>query len=159
MSDETTGCADDNSPLSQALRKIAPERLNELLCEELPDAHGAYDVFSQAAQHLRAKATGGTFTVTTFSGVTTEPIAFDATEAEVQAAVDEAIAKHKLQLQVPDGTPSHHEFDLHCACGSKETITVSYITDLYRVLNEKGYVLIPTQHGRIVQVVCPDCHV
>lgn len=168
MSDETTGCADDGDELSQALRKIAPERLNELLREELPDAHKEFDVLTQAAQQLKREAVGGTFTMSLHSGIVTEPIAFDATEAEMQAAVDAAIAKHKLQMlqdeiikrefeqqAVADGRLL--DYELQCACGSKETVIVNSAMDLYRVLNEKGYGLIPTQHGRIVQVVCPDC--
>jgi hypothetical protein len=190
MSDETTGCADDGDELSQALRKIAPERLNELLRIELPEAycHGAsqdaeeqdiydavaeyrekhpelmqllpvmvervsvleeaasamcagcekaipyidaafhlwpdgvrttcyalpirhlikqqvtasdaFDVLTQAAQRLKMHAIGGTFTMTLHSGIITEPIAFDATEAEMRASVDAAIAKHSVAEQV-----------------------------------------------------------
>lgn len=78
-------------------------------------------------------------------------------EEPVDGKAAKEFVKCELQLQVANGTPSEHEFELRCICGPKETITVPYITDLYRVLNEKGYGLIPTQHGRIVQVVCPDC--
>lgn len=49
------------------------------------------------------------------------------------------------------------EFDLRCLCGSREIVTVPHFTQLYAVMNRKGWGLIPTQHGRIVQAVCPDC--
>lgn len=35
-----TGCLDDNDPLAKALRQVTPERLNEILAEELPNRSG-----------------------------------------------------------------------------------------------------------------------
>lgn len=138
MNNETPDCADDKSPLSQALSHLRREAMHHI--HTIPEGECGLC---------------GTFIMTLLDGTTTEPIAFDATEAEVQAAVDAAIEKHEREKLLYNEIVFW--FDLHCACGSKEAITVSHITDLYRVLNEKGYVLIPTQHGRIVQVVCPDC--
>lgn len=48
-------------------------------------------------------------------------------------------------------------FELQCACGARETISVDDFTQLYRAMNELGWGLIPSQHGREVKGVCPTC--
>lgn len=48
-------------------------------------------------------------------------------------------------------------FDLVCVCGMKETVSVSEFTQLYRAMNELGWGLIPSQHGRTVTGVCQAC--
>lgn len=49
------------------------------------------------------------------------------------------------------------EYELRCICGARETISVEFAFDIYGEMNKKSWALIPTQHGRIVQGVCPDC--
>lgn len=51
------------------------------------------------------------------------------------------------------------EFELRCRCGTRETIQVEHSSQIYALMNEKAWALIPTQHGRIVSAVCPVCRV
>lgn len=47
------------------------------------------------------------------------------------------------------------EFDLVCQkCPAVVTVKVPGFSELYRVMNELGWALIPSQHGRAVKGLC-----
>jgi hypothetical protein len=61
----------------------------------------------------------------------------------------------KDQLSFGDGLTCN--YDLVCqACRRIENIEATF-TRLYTAINELGWALIPSCHGRLVKGICPQC--